>query len=114
MGWERGRFMTASNGVTTVVVGERRGLVDTAEERTRYRRSVLHLGTLFGWSQDEILLFAEAVGTRRWEELDIRDLLAVIHEYRALLQVLGAKLARQRCRAADSRRATEAYDGCGD
>ena len=106
--------MTVSNGVNAVVAEERQGLIDAAEERTRYRRSVLHLGALFGWSQEEIVLFAEAVGARRWEELDVRDLLAVIHEYRALLQVLAAKLARQRCRAAVVSHQAEAYDGCGD
>ncbi len=106
--------MNVSNGVNAGVADERQGIVDTAEERTRYRRSVLHLGGLFGWSQEEIVLFAEAVGTRRWEELDVRDLLAVIHEYRALLQVLAAKLARKRYRAAADHRWAEAYDGCGD
>jgi len=111
---ERGKVMTASNGLNTVDANNRQGLVDTAEERTRYRRSVLHLGALFGWSQEEIVLFAEAVGTRRWEELDVRDLLAVIHEYRALLQVLAAKLARRRCCAAAAQQQTEVADGCGD
>ena len=111
---ERGKSMTVNNGVNAVAANNRQGLVDSAEERTRYRRSVLHLGALFGWSQEEIVLFAEAVGARRWEELDVRDLLAVLHEYRALLQVLAAKLARQRCRAAADHRQVEAFDGCGD
>ena len=111
---ERGKVMTVSNDINAVVADKGLGMVDTAEERTRYRRSVLHLGALFGWSQEEIVLFAEAVGARRWEELDVRDLLAVIQEYRSLLQVLAAKLARQRCRAAVVRHQAEAYDGCGD
>lgn len=111
---ERGKVMTVRNGINAIVPGDPQRIVDTTKERTRYRRSVLHLGALFGWSQEEIVLFAEAVGMRRWEELDVRDLLAVIHEYRSLLQVLAAKLARQRYRVAVAPRQAEAYDGCGD
>ena len=111
---ERGKVMTVRNGINAIAPRDPQGMVDTAKERTRYRRSVLHLGALFGWSQEEIVLFAEAVGTRRWEELDVRDLLAVIQEYRSLLQVLAAKLGRQRYRTAVAPHQAEADDGCGD
>ena len=111
---EREETMTVSHDSNTTVTGIHQRTVDTPDDRTRLRRSVLHLGALFGWSQEEIVLFAEAVGTRRWEELEVRDLLVVLHEYRAMLQVLAAKLARRQCRAAVVRHDTGGYDDCGD
>jgi hypothetical protein len=106
--------MTSRNGVNTAVADEQQGLVDTTDDRQRLQRSVLHLGARFGWSQAEVVRFAEAVGSRHWQELDVRDLLAVVDEYRAMLQVLAARLTRRRSRAAVSSQAREAADGCGD
>jgi hypothetical protein len=65
---------------------------------TRLRRSVLHLGNLLGWSQDEILVFAEAVTGAPWERCASEDLLAVVGEYRDIMQVLAVRLARRRTR----------------
>lgn len=66
---------------------------------TRLRRSVLHLGNLLGWSQDEILVFVEAVTGEPWERCASEELLAVVGEYRDIMQVLAVRLARQRVRA---------------
>ena len=106
--------MAWSTDGTAAVAGCPRRPVETPEERTRWRRAVLHLGACFGWSQDAVVLFAEALGGRRWEELDTADLLGVVEEYHALLQVLAAKLARRRCRAAATPQQREVADGCGD
>lgn len=87
---------------------------DTPVERTRLRRSVLHLGRLLGWSQEEIVFFAQAVGNRRWEHLDAEDLLAAIDEYRAIMQVLAGRFARLRARAMVAPQRAEALDVYGD
>lgn len=87
---------------------------DSLAERTRLRRSVLHLGALMGWSQEEIVYFAQAVGNRQWEYLDADDLNAAIDEYRAIMQVLAARFARLRARAIVALRREEAVDGDGD
>lgn len=84
---------------------------DTPAERTRLRRSVLHLGALIGWSQEEVVYFAQAVGNRQWEYLDADDLNAAIDEYRAIMQVLAARFARLRARAIVAPRREEAVDG---
>lgn len=96
------------------IVAQPPRLADSPEERTRWRRAVLQLGARFGWSQDAVVLFAEALCSRRWEELDTADLLAVVEEYQAMLQVLAAKLARRRCRAAAAQQEREAADGDGE
>jgi hypothetical protein len=111
---ERGQTMALSTDGAAAVAAQPHGLVDSPEERTRWRRAVLHLGARFGWSQEAVVLFAEALCSRRWEELDVGDLLGVVEEYQAMLQVLVAKLARRRCRAAAAQQQTEVADGCDE
>ena len=111
---EQGQTMNLRREGDAAVAGTLQRLVETPEERRRWRRAVLRLGARFGWSQDAVVLFAEALCSRRWEELDTADLLGVVEEYQALLQSLAAKLARRRCRAATAQHETEVADGCGD
>ena len=66
---------------------------------TRLRRSVLHLGNLLGWSQDEILVFVEAVTGETWDRCESEELLAVVGEYRDIMQVIAVRLARRRTQA---------------
>lgn len=77
----------------------------------RLRRSVLHLGSLLGWSQEEILVFVEAVTGAPWERCASEELLAVVGEYRDLMQVIAVRLARQRVRALHQEREENEDDG---
>ncbi|HEY8744752.1 MAG TPA: hypothetical protein VIU62_16780 [Chloroflexota bacterium] len=78
---------------------------------TRLRRSVLHLGSLLGWSQEEILVFVEAVTGAPWERCASEELLAVVGEYRDIMQVIAVRLARQRARDLHQEREEDEEDG---
>ena len=77
---------------------------------TRLRRSVLHLGNLLGWSQEEILVFVGAVTGQPWERCASEELLAVVGEYRDIMQVIAVRLARQRVRDLHQEREEDEYD----
>jgi hypothetical protein len=88
-----------------------RPAVPVSSGLARLRRSVLHLGNLLGWSQDEILVFVEAVAGVAWERCASEELLAVVGEYRDIMQVIAVRLARQRVRALHQEREEDEGDG---
>ena len=87
-----------------------RPAVPASSSLTRLRRSVLHLGNLLGWSQEEILVFVEAVTGEPWERCASEELLAVVGEYRDIMQVIAVRLARQRARDLHQEREEDEYD----
>ena len=68
---------------------------DWGGERARLRSGVLRLGGLLGWQPREVIDFAEAVAGCPWHECGCAEFTAVLEEYRALLLLFRAKMARR-------------------
>ena len=108
----RNEHMPAAAGLPVRRPGrDIRPAVPASTGLTRLRRSVLHLGNLLGWSQEEILVFVEAVTGQPWERCASEELLAVVGEYRDIMQVIAVRLARQRARDLHQEREEDEEDG---
>ena len=63
------------------------------------RERVLALGRKLGWRPNEVIIFAEGVTGRHWQECGPAELAAVRDEYRTIQRAIEAKLLRRRARA---------------
>jgi hypothetical protein len=63
------------------------------------RERVLALGRKLGWRPNEVIIFAEGVTGRHWQECGPAELAAVRNEYRTIQRAIEAKLLRRRALA---------------
>lgn len=78
---------------------------DGRKERGQLRTRVLQLGELLGWRPCEVIAFTEAVANREWQHCGREEFEAVLEEYRAIGQIIQAKVEKRANRAAqDSQR----------
>lgn len=69
--------------------------------RARQWEEVFHLGAMLGWSPDAVIAFSEALTGRPWRACGQVELRLVLWEYRTLVRVIQAKVARRTAREAD-------------